>query len=239
LQSGGWKPPELKPPLLIINCKNYRAAWGEGGLRLASVAEDVGRRFNVTVAVAPAAPFLKYISGGTRLPILSQHVDTVGEGAATGFLAPSSLKEAGCVGSLLNHSEHKLSARQVATAISLLRQEGLVAVVCAEDVSEARRLARLRPDFLAIEPPELIGTGVSVSKARPEVITATINEVKAFSPQTRVLCGAGVSDGADVEAALKLGSDGVLVSSGIVLAKDWRRAIEDMVGPMRAFYRGA
>ena len=35
-----------------------------------------------------------------------------------------------------------------------------------------------------------------------------------------ILCGAGISHGDDVKAALKLGTQGVLVASGIVKAKD-------------------
>jgi len=78
----------------------------------------------------------------------------------------------------------------------------------------------LKPDIIAIEPPELIGTGIPVSKAKPEVITDTIRLVREINEKVVIVCGAGISRGEDVKAALKLGTQGVLVASGIVKVKD-------------------
>ena len=44
----------------------------------------------------------------------------------------------------------------------------------------------------------------------------------------KVLCGAGVKNGKDVAKALELGSDGVLLASGIVKAKDKEKVIRDL-----------
>jgi triosephosphate isomerase len=44
-----------------------------------------------------------------------------------------------------------------------------------------------------------------------------------------VLCGAGISKGEDLRAALDLGSKGVLLASGIVKAKDPKAALEDLI----------
>jgi triosephosphate isomerase len=81
-------------------------------------------------------------------------------------------------------------------------------------------VASLKPDVIAVEPPELIGTGVSVSKAKPDVVAGTVKLVRGVNKKVTVLCGAGISRGEDVTAALKLGTQGVLVASGIVKAKD-------------------
>jgi triosephosphate isomerase len=48
----------------------------------------------------------------------------------------------------------------------------------------------------------------------------------------RVLCGAGVTTAKDVSKALELGSEGVLVASGVVKNKDPRAVLEDMAGAM-------
>ena len=45
----------------------------------------------------------------------------------------------------------------------------------------------------------------------------------------KVLCGAGISKGEDLKAAIELGSVGVLLASGIVKAKDPKAALEDLV----------
>ncbi len=44
-----------------------------------------------------------------------------------------------------------------------------------------------------------------------------------------MLCGAGVTNGEDVKAAIELGADGVLLASGVVKAKDPRAALLDLV----------
>jgi triosephosphate isomerase len=44
-----------------------------------------------------------------------------------------------------------------------------------------------------------------------------------------VLCGAGVKTGKDVRRALELGAKGVLLASGVVKAKDPRKALQDLV----------
>ena len=81
-------------------------------------------------------------------------------------------------------------------------------------------MAYLHPDIISIEPPELIGTGIAVSKAQPQAVTDTIKLVRAVNDNAVILCGAGISHGEDVSVALKLGTQGVLVASGIVKAKD-------------------
>ena len=43
---------------------------------------------------------------------------------------------------------------------------------------------------------------------------------------TKLLCGAGIVTTKDVERAMKLGSDGILVASGIVKSRNWQRDIE-------------
>ena len=46
------------------------------------------------------------------------------------------------------------------------------------------------------------------------------NAVLKIAPKVGVLCGAGITHGEDLRAALELGSQGVLLASGIIKAKD-------------------
>ena len=92
-----------------------------------------------------------------------------------------------------------------------------------------QRAAAHSPDFIAVEPPELIGTGIPVSKAKPEIVSGSVKAVQEVNSSVQVLCGAGITTGEDVAKAVELGTVGVLVASGIVRAKDQRAAIEDMV----------
>jgi triosephosphate isomerase len=131
-----------------------------------------------------------------------------------------SVKEAGAVGTLINHSERQLKLSDIDTAIKLAREKEIVSCVCVNNPSVSVAVAVLKPDIVSIEPPELIGTGVAVSKAQPEIVTDTVRLVREVNQKSAILCGAGISRGEDVAVALKLGTQGVLVASGIVKAKD-------------------
>jgi hypothetical protein len=80
--------------------------------------------------------------------------------------------------------------------------EKLQSFVCAESVEEARKIASLEPTAIAIEPPELIGSGRSVTTARAEIVIDGLNAVKAINPKIIFLCGAGVSNKSDAKKAL-------------------------------------
>ncbi|MDO8627240.1 MAG: triose-phosphate isomerase, partial [Candidatus Diapherotrites archaeon] len=93
--------------------------------------------------------------------------------------------------------------------------------------AEAKKYAKLNPDYIAIEPPELIGSGKAVSKEKPELITKSADAVNSAKNKTKLLCGAGIVSGQDVAKALELGSKGILVASGIIKAKNWTKVIEE------------
>ncbi len=218
----------LRIPLVIVNFKAYPEATGERAVELARVLLSASQGKEVCVAVAPQAPDLREVAR-VGLPVLAQHVDPVRPGARTGWILPETVKEAGAVGSLVNHSEHPLELQQIRECVERLREVGLTSVVCAGDPELCRRVASFRPDFVAVEPPELIGTGKAVSRVRPEVVSEAVRLVKEVDPSVRVLCGAGISTGEDVRRALELGAEGVLLASSVVKARDWRAAAEDVI----------
>jgi triosephosphate isomerase len=86
----------------------------------------------------------------------------------------------------------------------------------------------MRPDIVSIEPPELIGSGIAVSKAQPQVVTSTVKLVRQINSDIDILCGAGISKGEDASAAVRLGAKGVLVSSGVVRAQDPKQVLLDL-----------
>jgi triosephosphate isomerase len=137
------------------------------------------------------------------------------------------VKEAGAMGTLINHSERQLKLSDIDMAVRVAREKKLVSVVCANNQTVSAAAAALKPDIIAVEPPELIGTGIPVSKAKPEVVLNTVKLVKEVNPKVTVLCGAGISHGEDVTAALRLGTQGVLVASSIVKAKDQYRILRE------------
>lgn len=218
----------LAMPLVIVNFKAYPNAIGEGSVRLARDIAEAGKEKGVNVAVAPQYADLYRVSSQVGVPVLAQHVDSLAPGRGTGWLLPEAAKEAGAVGSLVNHSERRLELDEIKKIVERLRELGLVSVVCAKDVEMAREVAAFGPDVVAVEPPELIGTGRAVSKVKPEIVRDAVEEVKRLRPDVHVLCGAGISGGEDVRVALELGAEGVLVASCVTKADDPRAAALDL-----------
>lgn len=225
----------LKTPLLIINLKNYLEASGSQTLDLAGTAEAVSRDTGVEIALAPPSPFLSEIAKLVELPILAQHLDIARPGSTTGSFVPEIVRNAGVRGSLVNHSEHRIPRNEIREIIQRLGKLDMNSVLCAQDQNEVSELSKLLPTMVAIEPPDLIGSGVAVSKAKPELVSECITAARESDPEATVICGAGIITGEDVKAALRLGAQGVLVASGIIKNKDWRKIIEEMVNPMRFF----
>jgi triosephosphate isomerase len=219
--------------IIVLNFKTYKEATGEAALRLAQTCDDVAKEFSAEIAVAPQIVDIHPVAEVVDIPIYSQHVDGAGYGSFTGYVTAASIKAAGATGSLLNHSERRLKLADIGAGITACRAFDLKTIVCTNDVATTRAAAALKPDYVAVEPPELIGSGVPVSKADPEVVRGSVAAVKKIEAGVGVLCGAGITHGEDLKAAVGLGSEGVLLASGIVKAKDQRKALEDLIGGLR------
>ncbi len=212
--------------MFIINFKNYEEIADSKSIQLARAASRIAKRYKTKIVVCPPHHLISEVA---KIPVtvFSQHVDAAKVGSTTGFVVPELLKKSNVQGSLVNHSEHRIQPQEIEEIVSRLKALKMTSVVCVRDADEARRYAKLEPDFIAIEPPELIGSGKAVSKERPEAITNSVKAVKDAKNSTRLLCGAGIVSEDDVAKALELGADGVLVASGIVKAQNWEKSIEE------------
>jgi triosephosphate isomerase len=215
-------------PLVLLNLKTYREARGRRALAITRAAGRVARDLGVTIAVAPSPLDLGAVCSIARVPVFAQHVDPVEGGQHTGAVPAEHVRSLGAAGTLLNHSEKRLAPPTLSAAHAVARRAGLVTVVCAGGPAQAGKVAALRPDFVAIEPPDLIGGSVSVSSARPAVVERGVAAVRAVARRPRVLCGAGVKTREDVRKALELGTHGVLLASGVARARDPARALRDL-----------
>ncbi len=211
---------KVHTPLIIVNFKTYSEATGKKALELAKIAEKISLETKVYIALSPQFTDIPPIARLGSVPVFAQHIDPVKPGSFTGHVLAESVKEAGAVGTLINHSERQLKLAEIEAAIVRAREAELVSVVCTNSTAVSAAVAALNPDMIAVEPPELIGTGIPVSKAKPEVVTKAIELVRRVNPDVKILCGAGLTTGEDVSAALKLGTEGILVASGVVKAKN-------------------
>jgi len=211
---------EHSEPFLLINFKTYLEATGKRAVELSKRIEKVSEEQGVRVGVAPQFCDIERVAASVDIPVFAQHIDSMPAGASTGHVLAESVKAAGADGTLINHSERPLRLADIDMAVQLAKQTGLRSVVCAGTARLSAAVSLSEPDMVAIEPPELIGTGRAVSKENPEIVTDSVKRVHRVNPAVRILCGAGISTGDDVYAALKLGTDGILVASGIVKAAD-------------------
>lgn len=216
---------KLKVPIIIVNYKTYSEATGKKAVKLSKIAEEVSRETGVTVGVAPQLVDLCSVCKAVSIPVFAQHIDPILPGSSTGHVLLESVKEAGAIGTLINHSERRLKLSDIEAIIARTREADMISVVCTNNAAVSQAAAAINPDIVSLEPPELIGTGIPVSQSKPEVVKDTVAFVKHVNPRVVTLCGAGITKGEDVSAALKLGTKGVLVASGIVKAKDPRKVI--------------
>lgn len=215
--------------VIIINFKAYAEGFGRKGYEIAKAAEEIASKVDDYIAIAPTfldlAEFAKL-----NIDVYAQHVDAIDFGSHTGRITAEMIKEVGAKGSLINHSERRLKLADIEFLVTKFKKLGLTSVVCTNNVATTKAAAALDPNFVAVEPPELIGTGIPVSKAEPEVVEGAVKAAKEVNPKVKVLCGAGITNHEDYVAALDLGAEGVLLASGIVKAKDPKKALEELVG---------
>jgi len=199
---------------------------GSNATKITKVAEKISKKYKIKIAIAPPQQLLSQMASSS-IPILAQHVDNSKIGSTTGFVIPEIVKKSGIKGSLINHSEHRIPPKDIAALVSRLKKLGMISVVCVKNVKESEKYAKLNPTYIAIEPPELIGTGKAISTERPSLISNAAKAVKKARNSTKLLCGAGIVSGKDVAKAMQLGAKGILVASGVVKSKDWNRIIDE------------
>ncbi|VVB61151.1 Triosephosphate isomerase [uncultured archaeon] len=216
-------------PLIVINFKAYESATGKGAVALAKAAGEVAKKEKVTIIAAVQAADVYRVSQESEIDVFAQHIDTADYGAHTGATLAETVKAAGAKGTLINHSEKTLELKEIEKAVAKAHFLGLKTIVCVGSASQAKAVAAFTPDYIAIEPPELIGGDISVSRANPAIISDTVKRVRHVSATTDILVGAGVKDKLDVDKALELGAVGVLLASHITQAKVPKEAIMNLL----------
>jgi len=216
-------------PVIVVNLKTYLEASGRNSLAIAKVAEVLVKETGKRIIIAPPQQDLALVCSSVSIPVYSQHVDNVKPGNTTGFVPPEGIKASGARGTLINHSEHRLVHADIEELVERCRALGLITIVCTNNIRVSKAAAMFRPDYVAVEPPELIGGNVSVTDANPEIVSGTVEAIKGVAKDIGILTGAGVKNGRDVAKAIELGTDGVLLASGVAKAKDPKAALLDLL----------
>ncbi|WP_162224401.1 triose-phosphate isomerase [Halorussus amylolyticus] len=211
----------------VVNLKAYPC----DPVEIATAARDVADESGVPIAVAPQAAHLRAVAD-TGVETWAQHVSPVEHGSHTGSTLAEAAADAGATGTLLNHSERRLKLADIDAALAAAERAGLETCACANNPDQIAAVAALGPDAVAVEPPELIGTGTPVSQADPDVVTDAVAAAESVDDSVAVYCGAGISTGEDLTSAQDLGAEGVLLASGVAKADDPKAALENLVAPL-------
>lgn len=190
----------MNTPIVILNYKTYLESSGENALELARALKSASEESGITMVAAPQAADIYRIQDQISLPIFAQHIDPITPGGHTGSNLIETLIEAGISGSLINHSENRMKLADIDEVIQLCKQNDIESCVCTNNIATSKAIATFSPDAVAVEPPELIGTGIPVSQAQPEVVEDSVKGVKSINKKIKVLCGAGISTGDDMKS---------------------------------------
>ena len=209
----------VREPVFEIGLKGY--LYGADAVRLAQAADRLSRELDVSVIFDPQAVDIPAVARATeRLLVFAQHMDPVAVGRGVGSVLPEAIREAGAVGTLLNHSERRMTLGDINRAIVRAREVGLATLVCADSPEEAAAVAQLGPDIVLAEPPELIATSRSAATEMRGFVERSVELVGRIDPGIIVMCGAGVQTPDDVEKMIELGVGGTGSSSGVLKAAD-------------------
>lgn len=222
----------IRPPVFELGLKGY--TWGEAAIRLAREADALAAELDVTLILDPQTVDIPAVARACEhLLVFAQHMDPLPPGRGVGGVLAEALRDAGAVGTLLNHSERPMARSDIEASVARAREVGLATLVFADSPDEAGAMARLGPDIVLAEPPDLIATGRSAGAVMRDFVAASIAAVHGVAPGVLVMSGAGVNTAADVAQMIRLGVDGTGSSSGILRANDPVGVLRDMLTAVR------
>jgi triosephosphate isomerase len=215
--------------MIYVNFKTYPQGTGANAFALIRVLEEVAKERNIKIFPVVQATDIKEVSELTSLDVWTQHIDPLEAGAHTGAILAEAVFEDGAKGTFLNHSEKKFqNFEDLLKANQRAHEVGLKTLIFAADLGELKKVLDLKPDLIAYEPPELVGsTTTSVSTAHPDVIAGAFELTKAAN--IPLIVGAGVHAREDVQTAIKLGAVGIAVATDIVKAENPKVELLDLV----------
>jgi triosephosphate isomerase len=224
-------------PLLLIGFKTYGEATGDRAVRLASIAREIAARTGISIVPIGQCTDIHRIAS-LGVPVFAQHIDPIRAGSHTGYILPEAVREAGAVGTLINHSERKLSPAEIEGCVKRAREVELLSCVCSDCPQMTGEIACFDPDLILVENPELIGTGRAVSSADPEILSKSLDAVAEVGRRIPLVCGAGIGNRRDVEKAISLGMSGVGAASAIIRSPDPAEVIKELSGALLSSWHG-
>ena len=231
--------------------------WKMNGTK-ASISSLVGRlvageQGDVQTVVFPSFVFLEQVNRelqGSTLRLGAQNVDWREQGALTGEIEASMLKEIGCNYCLVGHSERRQlfaeTDEQVANKFKTCIASRLIPIRCIGETLQQRQAGQtmevvarqvqavldlvgvsgIAGGIIAYEPIWAIGTGESASPEQAEEVHGTLRQMlRQQDPETaenmRILYGGSVNRENAAGFFLKENIDGALVGGASLVSDDF------------------
>ena len=211
-------------PFLIVNPKSY--LYGEDSLALATAADRTAAETGLQIYCTCPYTDIRMIREQTKhIIVCAQSMDSLTPGRGMGRILGESLKAAGAEAVFLNHAENPKTLSELNASILRAKELGLITIVCADSVTEAKAVACMDPDIVLAEPTSLIGTGTT---ADDSYITETVDALHAINPDVLVIIASGISTAEDCYNVIRLGADGTGATSGILNAPSPADRIREM-----------
>lgn len=212
--------------MIVINFKTYSESFGKNGLLLAEIISSVPNTKNIPIIACPQYADIREIKKVLPDATWCQHIDAKEKGRATGWFPAETAKDLGISGTLLNHSEHKLSVGQTGETINRCREMSLATLVFADSLEEAKAVSYFSPDYIGYEPPELIASkDTSVAQEKSDIIGKIVREL----PDSKIIVGAGIKSKEDVRVSMEMGAVGVALASGFVKSDNPKEKLEELL----------
>ncbi|MBQ2627166.1 MAG: triose-phosphate isomerase [Eubacterium sp.] len=211
-------------PFLIVNPKSY--LYGEDSLALAKAADRTAAETGLQIYFTCPYTDIRMIREQTKhIIVCAQSMDSLTPGRGMGRILGESLKAAGAEAVFLNHAENPKTLSELNASILRAKELGLITIVCADSVTEAKAAACMDPDIVLAEPTSLIGTGTT---ADDSYVTETVDALHAINPNVLVMIASGISTAEDCYNVIRLGADGTGATSGILNAPSPAGRIREM-----------
>lgn len=195
----------MKDTLIIGNWKMNGTGATNTQLVQALVAE-ISDITGTTVGICPPFPYLAQVRGliaGTTIRLGAQNLSDRAEGAFTGEVSATMLKDLGCCYVLVGHSERRSLYGEtdalVADKFAAALEAGLTPVLCVGETGDERRagvthevisrqlhavvnkvgIANIAKGVIAYEPVWAIGTGETASPAQAQEVHQALRQLLA------------------------------------------------------------
>ena len=199
----------------------------DGATLATAIAQAVGKRDDVEVAVCPPSVYLEAVAQvvvGSSVGVGAQNCYHEAKGAFTGELSPAMLVDIGCQYVILGHSERRQIFRESSTDVSkkvhAALGAGLTPIVCVGETLDERKanrtatvvreqiegsLAGLSAEqigklVIAYEPVWAIGTGVVATPDQAEEVHADLRRLLEKNYNSATARGVRIQYGGSVNA---------------------------------------